>query len=103
MRDHILSEIRRLATLNAGQSPGMIMFARETGIGEHQWRGKFWARWSDALAEAGHMPNEWGKRLDSDQVLSGVIAACRHYGHFQRKMKFNSTGKRIPPFPAAKR
>jgi hypothetical protein len=81
MRDHILSEIRRLVGED-GQPPGQKLFTRETGIAPHQWRGKFWARWGDALAEAGYGPNKWREKLDSDGVLDGVIAACRHYGRF---------------------
>jgi len=82
MRSRILSEIRRIAAANGDQPPGQILFARESGIAEHQWRGKYWARWGDALAEAGLSRNEWGKRLDSENVLAGIVSACRHYGHF---------------------
>jgi hypothetical protein len=80
MRDHILGEIRRLAAANADQPPGEKLFHRESGIAAHHWRGKFWARWSDALREAGYAPNEWQSRLNSDEVLLGVVAACRHFG-----------------------
>lgn len=82
MRAHILSEIRRLTSANGGQPPGQTLFARETGVGAHVWRGKFWARWGDALTEAGYAPNSWTGRLDSEAVLLGVAAACRHYGRF---------------------
>lgn len=88
MREHIITEIRRLAALDGGQAPGQKLFARETGIAMHQWRGKFWARWGDALVEAGFEPNKWEGRLDSDEVLSGVIAACRHYGRFPTRSEF---------------
>jgi hypothetical protein len=80
MRDLVLREIRRLAASNDGKPPGQILFARETGIAEHQWRGKLWARWGDALTEAGYKPNKWTERLDPEVVLTGVIAACRHFG-----------------------
>ena len=80
MRDHILSEIRRLAALSEGQPPGEILFARETGIAQHHWRGKFWARWGDAIVEAGFAPNQWVTRLDSNDILDGILGAVRHYG-----------------------
>lgn len=82
MRDEIIGEIRRLAAVNSGRPPGQKLFVKETGIAEHQWRGRYWSKWSDAVAEAGFLPNVWNERGDSDEVLSGFIAACRHYRHF---------------------
>lgn len=82
MREHIISEIRRLATLNGGQAPGHRVFMRETGIVEAKWRGKYWARWGDALVEAGFAPNTWQGKVDPLPLLTGLVAACRHYGHF---------------------
>lgn len=38
---------------DSGIPLGRSRFAAETGIHEHDWRGRFWARWSDALREAG--------------------------------------------------
>lgn len=100
MRDHILNEIRRLATLNGGQPPGMKAFARDTGMESHLWRGKYWARWSDALSEAGYSPNKWQERLDSDEVLTGVIAACRHYGRFPTQDEIQLHRKLDPTIPS---
>lgn len=78
MREEIIRHIRRLAG-QTGQPPGVTIFARETGIGEHQWRGKIWAKWGDAIAEAGLAPNELTQRMDSDTILSKIIEVCRHY------------------------
>jgi Meiotically up-regulated gene 113 len=80
MRETILDEIRRLAGQSDNQPPGQKLFARETGIGSSQWRGKYWARWGDAVAEAGFTPNDINKRLDTEQVLGSYVAACRHLG-----------------------
>lgn len=106
MRDHILSEIRRLAAVNGGQAPGQTLFARDTGIAEHQWRGKFWARWGDALIEAGFEPNQWTGRLDSEEVLTGIIAACRHYGRVPTRDEiaiYRKSEQTIPSEQAIKR
>ena len=78
MRDQILKEIRRLQGAT-GQVPGRLVFERETGIAEHHWRGKYWSKWGEAVAEAGFSPNSLNPRLDSDLVLSQVVAACRHF------------------------
>lgn len=81
MRDHIVAEIRRIAGEN-GQAPGQKLFAKVTGIAEHQWRGRFWAKWGDALKDAGFQPNEWNSRNDPDMILNGLALACRHYGRY---------------------
>ncbi|MDZ4371582.1 MAG: GIY-YIG nuclease family protein [Phenylobacterium sp.] len=100
MREQILSEIRRLANTNDGQPPGYKLFFRETGLGDHLWRGKFWARWSDALVEAGYSPNAWQERLDPEAVLTGVISACRHYGRFPTQDEVQLYRKANPAIPS---
>jgi hypothetical protein len=102
MRDLILSEIRRLAASNDGRPPGQTLFARETGIAAHQWRGKLWARWGDALIDAGYRPNDWTERLDTDEVLAGVIAACRHFGRLPTYDEIAIHRKSVPSIPTAK-
>jgi hypothetical protein len=102
MRDLILSEIRRLAATNDGRPPGEMLFTRETSIAAHQWRGKFWARWGDALVEAGYRPNDWTGRLDSGAILAGVIAACRHFGRLPTKDEIKIYRKSVPSIPTAK-
>lgn len=100
MREHILGEIRRLAAATGGQPPGQKLFVSQTGIAAHQWRGKFWARWGDALIEAGYEPNKWEARLDSDEILNGVIAACRHYGRLPTRDEINLYRKTEPSIPS---
>lgn len=101
MRDLILNEIRRLAAMNDGQPPGVSVFERETGIGEHQWRGKFWVRWGDALVEAGYQPNEWNERRTSSDVLKALANACRHYGRFPTVAEIKMYRKSDPSIPVA--
>lgn len=81
MRETILQDIRALARANDGQPPGSQSFERETGIREHAWRGVYWARWSDALKEAGFAPNQWHGKSDTSVILQRYIEAARHYGH----------------------
>lgn len=101
MRDEIIGEIRRLTVANGGQPPGQKLFARETGIGDHHWLGKIWARWGDALAEAGYQPNKRTERLDSDRILLQIAAACRHYGHMPTKAELQLFRSVEPTLPSA--
>jgi hypothetical protein len=80
MKEHILSEIRRLASENGGKAPGKVLFQQATGISEGDWSGKLWARWSDALADAGLGPNQMQQRLSSDFVLDKYAEICLYYG-----------------------
>lgn len=102
MRDFILQEIRRLASADGGQAPGQRLFAKETGIAEHQWRGRHWARWGDALKDAGFEPNDWKGKSDADVVLSGVIAACRYYGHLPTQSELEILRRTDPSIPSPK-
>lgn len=80
LRERILSEIRRLAEADGGRPPGVRKFELETGIKNAEWNGVIWARWGDAVAAAGYLPNAKQERFDSKDVLSGVVEAVRHYG-----------------------
>lgn len=99
MRDFILSEIKRLADLNNGQAPGQKAFSEITGIVDAKWRGRYWARWGDALIEAGFEPNNWNIRSDPDTVLEGIITACRHYGKLPVKAEFLMLRASDPTIP----
>jgi hypothetical protein len=72
-KQHILEEIRRTANANGGVALGHAKFYQETGIKKSDWFGKYWARWGDALKEAGFVPNELQSAYD-DSFLLGKYA-----------------------------
>lgn len=80
MREKILEKIRQLAKASGGKPPGAGTFERETGIRESEWLGKIWARWSDALADAGLKPNTAPARIDDDSILRALAEAYRKSG-----------------------
>lgn len=80
MREFILERIREIARQNDGVSPGVAAFAAATGITQGKWRGVYWARWGDALQEAGLSANKLNERLDTQAVLSEVASLARMLG-----------------------
>jgi hypothetical protein len=53
----IVQEIKRTAAANGGVPLGWRRFRSVTAIRESDWFGVYWARWSDAVREAGLAPN----------------------------------------------
>ena len=84
MRDKqfILSEIRRTAARNGGQALGQRGFKTETGIGRHEWLGRYWTRWPDAVLEAGLEPLEADKAFSVEEMLDEVAKLVRKYGRY---------------------
>jgi hypothetical protein len=54
---YILQEIKRTTQANGGTPLRKTQFESETGITRYHWFGVYWARWSDALREAGCLPH----------------------------------------------
>jgi len=52
---YILQEIKRTTQANGGTPLRKRQFESETGIKRYDWFGVYWARWSDAIREAGWM------------------------------------------------
>lgn len=100
MRERILSEIKRLAAASAGKAPGRLAFEAETGIRVHEWYGVYWARWGDAVAEAGLSPNVMQKRLDRDAMLREIAQAARHFGKVPTYGELRIYGRSQPGFPS---
>jgi hypothetical protein len=99
VRDQILSEIRRLAALNDGKPPGFRRFETETGIRESAWRGVYWARWSDAVQEAGFQPNAPIAKHSDDFLLQKYAELCRHFGKLPSSAQFRMCARSHEDFP----
>lgn len=82
-KEHIISEIRRLATENGGKPLGLERFEAATGITQSQWRGVYWARWGDTMVEAGFEPNTFqGKEHSDERLLQFLADATRDLGRY---------------------
>ena len=104
-REHILKEIRRTAEMNDGAPLGRNRFQRETGIRDNDWLGKFWARWSDAVREAGYSPNKFTNRIADEVLFEKYIELTRALGRLptRSEMLLRSRTDAEFPYPAAYR
>lgn len=81
-KQHILDEIKRTAVANGGTPLGKQKFYRDIGIKEADWHGKYWARWGDALREAGFRPNEMQTAYADNLLIERLIDLIREVGRF---------------------
>lgn len=96
----IIEAIRAIAARNDGRPPGRRLFSIESGIKESEWMGRHWARWSDAVREAGFQPNEkQARRADADLLLN-LAGLVRHLGHFPVAAEIRMQAQRSPEFPS---
>jgi hypothetical protein len=81
-KEHIIAEIRRTAESNGGFPLGRLVFFKETGIREADWKGKFWARWNDAVREAGFEPNQKQPAFSEAFLIEKFIELMRELGRY---------------------
>ena len=99
-KKHILDEIKRTAAANAGVPFGADRFFTETGIKKADWMGKLWARWGDALKEAGFKPNEFKDRYDQSELLLLLSSLIREHGRYPVAAEIRIRARRGDGFPA---
>lgn len=98
-KQHILAEIRRTAAENEGVPLGVRAFKAETGIKEFDWRGRYWARWSDAVREAGLAPNPRNPKLDETALLRPLATYMRELGRYPTVAEMRLRKRQVPAFP----
>jgi hypothetical protein len=99
MRERILAEIKRIAKANGGVAPGKGVFEKETGIRKYDWSGKYWARWSDAVADAGLVAQDYKQKQDTTLFYPKLAEAVRHYGKAPTTAELNLYRKIQPNCP----
>jgi hypothetical protein len=81
-KNDILMAIKRIAQDNSGKPPGQEKFSRETGVTNAKWSGRYWIRWSEALAEAGFKPNAYKVAYDDSFLLEKLAQLTHELGRF---------------------
>ena len=98
-KERIIAEIHRTAHKNGDVPLGQAQFRNETGIGEADWL-KYWARWGDALLEAGYQPNQWKDGYDEEVLIGKLIDLIRELGKFPTLRERKLKSARDPDFPS---
>lgn len=101
-KDKILAAIRREAAANSGVPVGRDKFFAATGIKESAWRGQYWARWGDALIEAGFEPNTWAVQGHDDGALVRKLAElAQKLGHYPTSAERSMHRRQDSSFPSS--
>jgi hypothetical protein len=97
-KQFIISEIQR--TAENGKAIGQVRFTSETGIKAHEWRGKYWARWGDALIEAGFAQNERNPVHEEVRVFESLLRVAHSLGKFPTKDEISLARNSDPSIPS---
>lgn len=73
-KQNIINEIKRTAKGNGGKPLGAQRFSQATGIKECDWLGKHWARWGDAVSEAGYEPNSMQGSYSDEYIIQKFVS-----------------------------
>lgn len=97
LRAQILAEISRLNAQD-GRPPGVERFTKATRISQYQVH-RYWAGWSDALAEAGFLPNALNAQIPEDELLRRVVELTRSIGRAPSRNYVVHAALSQPGFP----
>lgn len=78
-KSEIIAHIKRLAKAD-GATPGRQRFEAATGIKRLDWYGRYWAKWGDALQEAGLTANDLQGEFEKETVLEAYVALIEKLG-----------------------
>lgn len=88
--------------VKGGKPVGVKRFTDSTGIGQWEWMGRYWARWSEAVREAGYEPGEWSTQVQSDDELLRILAdLTREFGRVPTIAELRMRRLSDPSQPAA--
>jgi hypothetical protein len=99
-KEEILAEIKRTAKENGDKSPSKNLFERRTGVKTYEWQ-KFWSRWSEALQEAGFIPNQFPTEscYSDDCLIESIIDLTRELRRFPVKTEIRIKKRSDTVFP----
>ena len=99
-KEDILREIRKQAEANDGVPLGKERFEEATGVKQSAWQGRYWVRWSEAIAEAGFTPNKWQrKKLTDEELIREFAILAQQLGYYPVVAEVRLHSIQNPSFP----
>ncbi|MGP0067544.1 MAG: GIY-YIG nuclease family protein [Isosphaeraceae bacterium] len=99
-KEHIVEQILRTAKANGGVALGRLRFEAETGIKFHDWFGRFWTRWSEAVREAGLEPNRMSTAYNDEILLEKLVLLARRLKRVPTDGELRLATMNDPTFPS---
>lgn len=98
-KDYIIQEIIRTAKENVNIPLGISKFEKETGMKRDDFLGRYWAKWSDALGEAGYAPNKFNEAYDEEFMIKKLTDFIRELGRFPSPSELSVKSYNDKTFP----
>lgn len=70
------------------------------GVSPYAWSG-YWARWSDAIREAGYEPNKMITAIPEEDLLASLAGLVRKLGRFPALSDLRFARNQDPTFPSS--
>lgn len=99
-KENILNEIRRTAEENGGVPLGRERFHQVTNVKSSDWYGKIWAKWNDAIIEAGYEPNQMNTAFDDNHLLESFALFVRELGKVPTSPELRMKARNDNNFPS---
>jgi hypothetical protein len=77
-----------------------MRFSKETGIKKSDWLGRFWTKWSDAVAEAGFSPNTFQRPYATEELFGPLMRFVLEIRKFPTGAELAMKARRTPNFPS---
>jgi hypothetical protein len=101
-KSSIIREIQRTAKANGSVALGWRRFRSETGIRYHDWCGRYWTKWGDAVREAGFVPNRLPEAYKEEFLIEKLVLLTRKLGRVPTIVDILLETKQDSEFPSEK-
>lgn len=101
-KSEIIGEIQRTTEENGGVPLGRNRFEQATGVRRSDWFGVHWARWGDAVREAGFEANQLQSAYDKEELLLKYAAMAKELNRLPTSGELLMRRRNDTDFPNAK-